>query len=47
VQHLRKLLNQVISQIDFWVDLAEPAKLLLLLNTQLRRATKKEEGRLP
>src|SRR5258706_2893781 len=43
-QHLRKLLHQVIGQIDFWVDLTELAKLLLLLDTQLLRATKQEES---
>src|SRR5436305_3176383 len=43
-QHLCKLLHQVIAQIDFWVDLTELAKLLLLLDTQFLRATKQEES---
>jgi len=46
VQHLDKLLNQLIGQIDFWVDLTELDECLLLLNTQFLRATKKEEDRL-
>ena len=36
-QHLGKLLHQVIGQINFWVDLTELAKLLLLLDTQFLR----------
>ena len=43
-EHLAKLLHQVIGQIDFWVDLTELAKLLLLLDTQFLRATKQEES---
>jgi hypothetical protein len=45
-QHLCKLLNQVIGPLDFWVDLTELAKLLLLLDTQFFRAPKKQKGSL-
>jgi hypothetical protein len=45
-QHLDKLLNQVIGQIDFWVDLTELDQRFLLLSTQFFRATKKEESSL-
>jgi len=44
-QHLGKLLNQVIGQIDFQVDLTELDERLLLLDTQLFRAAKKETGK--
>jgi hypothetical protein len=44
-QHLDELLNQVISQIDFWVDLTKLDQCLLFLNTQSFRATKKSESR--
>ena len=38
-QHLRKLLNQVIGQIDFWVDLTEfDERFLLPLLKQVRLA---------
>src|SRR5260370_285132 len=46
-QHVGKLLHQVIGQIDFWMDLTELAKLLMLLAAQVLRATKQEEGGLP
>ncbi len=45
-QHLSKLLNQIIGSVDFWVDLTELVKRLLLLGIQFFRATKKEEGSL-
>jgi hypothetical protein len=46
-QHLGKLLHQVIGQLDFWVDLTQIVKLLLLLALQFFRATNKQEGSLP
>ncbi len=45
-QHLGKLLNQVIGQINFWVNLTKLGKSLLLLDTQLLWATKKKESSL-
>ena len=43
-QHLGKLLNQLIGQIDFQVDLTEVDERLLLRDTQLFRAAKKQES---
>ncbi len=39
-QHSRKLLNQVISQIDFRMDLTECDECLLLLGTEFFRAVR-------
>src|SRR6266700_8278145 len=41
-QHLGKLLNQIISQIDFRADQTECGHCLLLLNSEFFRATKKQ-----
>src|SRR5450755_3989020 len=46
-QHVGKLLNQVIGQINFWVDVTEFDKRLLLLDTELFRAAKKQKCGLP
>ena len=46
-QHPRKLLHQIISQIDLWVELAKGGHGLLLLGTQFFWAMKKKEGSLP
>ncbi len=46
-QPLGKLLHQVRGLIDFWMDLTQLDKLLLLLDTQFFWATKKQEGSLP
>ncbi len=43
-QHLRKLLHQVIGQINFRVDLTEFDERLLLLDAQLFWAAKKQES---
>jgi hypothetical protein len=45
-QHLRKLLDQLIGVIDFWMELAELAQRLLLLTPEVFRAPQKQEGRL-
>jgi len=45
-QHLRKLLNQVISQIDLRVKLTKLGQRFQLLATQLFRAAKKQESSL-
>ncbi|SRR6266487_3629298 len=45
-QHVGKLLNKIIGQIDFCVDLTELDQCLLILDTQFFRATKKEEDSL-
>src|SRR5712692_1835747 len=46
-QHLGKLLNQVIGQINFRVDLTECDERLLFLDTQLFRVAKEQKSGLP
>src|SRR6266446_77152 len=46
VQHLSKLLDQVIGQIDFGMELAKHEQGLLLFTTEFFRSTKKKEGSL-
>src|SRR6266851_1934810 len=45
-EHLGELLDQIIGQIDFGMELAKHEQGLLLLSTQFFRATKKKENRL-
>ena len=45
-QHLGKLLNQVIGQIDLWVKLTKLGQRFLLFGAQFFRPMKKQEGSL-
>src|SRR5258708_4420446 len=45
-EHLGELLDQVIGQIDFGMELAKHEQGLLLFSTQFFRSTKKKENRL-
>jgi hypothetical protein len=45
-EHLNKLLNQHIGQVDFWVKLQEPGECFSFVSFQFFRLTKEEKGRL-
>ena len=45
--HLDELLNQISGLVDFWMELKELAKRLLLLDVEFFRATQQKESRLP
>jgi len=46
-QHLGKLLNEVVSQIDFWMKVPKHDERFLFICLQFFRPTKEEERRLP
>jgi len=46
-EHVSKLLNKVIRQINFWVNLTKFGKRLLLFNTQLFWGAKEQKSGLP
>ena len=45
--HLDEVLNQISGLVDFWMELKELAKRLLLLDVEFFRATQQKESRLP
>src|SRR3954447_7335368 len=46
VQHLSKLLNEVVGQIDFWMKVSEHDQCFLFTRLSFLRPTKEEESRL-
>lgn len=47
MEHLNELLDQIIGQIDFGMELTKHEQGLLLFNTQFFQSTQKKENRMP